>query len=184
MIRQVPERVHDPVEWRRVELRASEKDRVISGTVMRYGDTARLGIFRERFGPDALAWEGVPLNVQHDRTRLLARYPGGGLDLRTEAGAVHMRATLPATRIADDALEAVRAGLLRGLSMEFRAVNQDWSAPDEKGVVTRTVHSARLTGIGLVDDPAYSQSELRALDAWAKAAVGGMAFAGASGWWY
>lgn len=184
MIRQGPREHSDPVEWRRVELRAEVDARVIAGTVIRYGDTARIASFEERFGPGALAWEGVSLNIQHDRTRLLARHPGAGLDLRTENGGVEMRATLPPTSIADEALQMVDAGLLRGFSLEFRAVDQEWQPGGMGRLPLRLVRSARLTGIGLVDSPAYSQSELRSMEHWASAALGGMAFAGASAWWY
>ena len=132
--------------------------RRLSGVGIRYGDVARLPFGRETFEPGAfgdVANVDVILNVQHDRNRPIARTPA---TLRLEDGpdALRVAATLPETREADDALALVRAGVLRGLSLEFRA----GSAPVIDGV--RTVQRAGLLGFGLVDTPAYPGSTVEA----------------------
>ena len=81
--------------------------RTLSGTAIRYGDVARLPWGQERFEPgafDDVAGADVILNVAHDRGRPIARTGGGGLVLADSADALTIRADLPATREADDAL--------------------------------------------------------------------------------
>ena len=94
------------------------------------------------------------LNVQHERGRPIARTEGGGLELSDSDTELKVRADLPATREADDALELVRKKVLRGLSVEFRALKESLSG----GV--RVIKKARLLGVGLVDRPAYPQSSV------------------------
>ena len=59
---------------------------------------------------------------------------------------------MPATREGDDALELVKNGTLRGLSVEFRALRDRFVGD------LREIGRAVLSGIGLVDRPAYPGS--------------------------
>ena len=152
------------LERRYVELR--HDGRRLTGTAVRYGDTAALPWGRERFEAGAFAPLGdVILNAAHDRSRPLARTGGGGLDLEDGAEALAIAATLPETREADDTLTLVRAGVLRGLSVEFRAVAERLEA----GV--RVIERAKLSAVAVVDTPAYPQSEIEARRAALAAAV-------------
>ena len=145
-------------ERRTFELRQDADGRVISGTVIKYGDRANIaGEFLETFNADSLALRDPVLNIQHDRGRLLAR-EGAGLSFTPSGSELQVRADLPNTRIADDAIEMVKAGLLRGLSMEFVVTRADWD--DSGDLPIRTISGAELHGIGLVDKPAYPQSTL------------------------
>lgn len=141
------------VERRAFELRS--EGRQLSGTVMPYGRTGQIGGFTEEFAPSALRFGDVILNVQHDRGRPLAR-TGETLKLFDSAEAVTMQADLPAIREADDTLILVRAGVLRGLSVEFRALDERWDGNH------RTVLSAELTGIAVVDRGAYADAVVEA----------------------
>lgn len=154
-------------EFRFAELRAS--GRTLAGTAMRYGDTADVFGMKERFETGSIvpASDGVILNLQHDRARPLARSGGGGLELRDSADALGIEATLPMTREADDALELVRAGVLRGLSVEFEVLRERFV--DGVRIVSRAI----LTGIGLVDRPAYPQSVVEARQSAAGARIKG-----------
>jgi len=150
--------VTDSVERRFAELRQGP-GRTLEGVAVRYGDTATLPWGRERFEPGAfgdVAGADVILNVQHDRTRPIARTGGAGLALVDTSERLAMRAELPVTREADDALALVRAGVLRGLSVEFRAVAERI----EGGV--RVIERAVLSAVGLVDTPVYPASEVEA----------------------
>ena len=142
-------------EFRRVELRQGA-GRTLEGTAIVYGDTARLPWGRERVEPGAFAPIGdVILNGHHDRQTPLAR-TGAGLTLDDGPDALTIRADLPATQAADDILTLVRFGVLRGLSIEFKAVAERF----ESGV--RVIERAVLSGIGVVDSPAYPASEVEA----------------------
>ena len=77
--------------------------------------------------------------------------------LGDSAEALTMTATLPNTRDADDTLELVRTGVLRGLSVEFKALAEHMEA----GPV-RVIDRARLGAVGVVDKPAYPESGIEA----------------------
>ena len=151
------------------EIRAAEDpdSRILEGTVLAYGDLAVVGPgVRERFAPGAFVGHmaDVVLNRQHVRTQPVARTEAG-LVLTDSAEALMLRADLPVTAGGTEALAMVRAGLLRGLSVEFRAIRQGMAG----GV--RVVYEAWLDAIGLVDRPAYPASavqarELQAPEAW------------------
>ena len=68
-----------------------------------------------------------------------------------------MRATLPQTTAANDALENVRAGIWPGLSVEFMPEKYRFEGKDREIVV---VEKAELRGIAIVDRPAYANSKI------------------------
>ena len=144
-----------------IELRF-DGTRTIEGTVVRYGDTAKLSwggterIERGAFGN--VEGADVILNMQHDRGKPLARTGGGGLELIDNPTSLSLRAVLPQTRDADDALELVRSNILRGFSIEFTP--KEYRLEGKKGEMA-IVEKAELGGVGLVDKPAYPQSSLR-----------------------
>ena len=140
------------------ELRAD--GRTLAGPAIVYGEISPT--HRERFLPGAFDLrDGLTrwLDIQHDRSRVLAHTENGGLELRDTPKALELRAVLPAIPVADRALEMVRDGLLTGFSVDFRALDE---TRDDAGV--RVIKRARLNGIGLVRKPSYSgsQAELRA----------------------
>ncbi len=142
-------------ELRFVEVRA--EGRKIIGTALRYGDVAKIGAVQERFEPGAFAGSSdVILNAQHDRKTPLARTGGGGLELRDSTDALRIEADLPATRAADDVLELIGRKVLRGLSIEFRSLQER----AENGV--RVIEKAALKGIAVVDTPAYPAAYVEA----------------------
>ena len=140
-----------------------EGERTLSGVAMRYGDIAKMPWGeRERFEPGAfgdLKRADVVLNFQHERGRMLARSLGGGLSLLDTHTDLRLSADLPATRDADDALELVRAKVVRGFSVEFRPTEVRYEK--QKGQDTTVViEKAELRAIALVDRPAYPQSKV------------------------
>lgn len=145
------------IERRYCELRA-EGERTISGVLVKYGDVASIGgLFRERI--EAGAFAPLPndaiLNFQHDRSQPLARL-GAGLELTDGPAELRLRAELPRTALADDVLELVRSGVVRGLSLEFstRAERQEGDL--------RVIVRGKVVGAAVVDRGAYSQSTIDA----------------------
>ena len=145
------------VEFRVAELRST--GRVVEGRAIAYGDIARTSFGPERFESGAfgdLLKADVILNASHRRDRPLARTGGGGLVLTDGPDALDVRAELPETREADDALENIRRKIYRGLSIEFEPTAERMAA----GV--RVIERANLSGMGIVDRPAYKGSTVSA----------------------
>ena len=140
-------------ERRYVEFRA--ENGVLRGTVVDYADAAQFGNFTERFLPGSIRLDDPILNLQHDRGKPVARL-GAGLSIDDGPQRMAMEATLPDTVYGREARELVAAGILRGLSIEFRAVKEKWDGQ------RRTIMDAVMTGVGLVDKPAYGRSEIEA----------------------
>ena len=141
------------METRFTEIRAEGKRLV--GTVVSYGDVAVVAGQPERFAPGSLLCNDAILNRQHQRDRPLAR-TGAGLVLRDTPDGLHMEAELPSTSEANDVLTLVRSGVLRGLSAEFEVLAEHFEA----GV--RVIDSANLSGLAIVDRPAYPASIVEA----------------------
>ena len=148
----------DKNELRFFELRA-EGERALSGVALSYSDTAILPWGKERFEPGAfgdVSKLDVMLDAAHDRARPLARTGGGGLTLTDTSEALTVRGELPATREADDTLALIRAKVLRGLSIKFRAIRERMDGD------IRVVELAALLAVSVVDSPAYSESLVQA----------------------
>ena len=154
----------DRIERRAVEFRATAAG-TIEGTLITYGVASRIGgVFDETFAPGSVrVLPGVLANRQHDRARPLARL-GSGLSITDDGHEIRAAITLPDTSEARDVRALVDAGVLRGLSAEFFATDEDWPAPDQ-----RMIKAAELRGLAIVDNPAHESSlisEVRArLDA-------------------
>ena len=148
------------LEYRFAELRADgEGDSpTVSGTAIRYGSVANIGgRFRETFRVGAfgdVATADVVLNLHHARAIPVARTAGGGLELRDSAQSLDAVVNMPLTQAARDAIALIRAGVIRGFSIEFTVPP---GGDAFKGDI-RTVTRARLSGIGLVARPAYGDS--------------------------
>ena len=139
-------------ERRFVEFRAAENG--LSGIVLRYGDRAKFGRFTERFEPGALRFDGdVTANLMHDRSKPVAR-TGAGLTLGESGGVIEARIDWPDTVYAREAKELVEARILRGLSVEFVPEMQRMEGME------RVISRARMTGLGIVDRPAYKESQI------------------------
>ena len=146
------------LERRFIEIRQSG-GRVIEGAALVYTDESRQPWGNERFSPQPfgdLSMADVVLDVHHDRSAPLARTGGGGLELIDSPEALSIRAEIPDTQLGNDTLTMIRRGVLRGLSIAFRALRERF----EGG--TRIVTSARLSRVSIVDSPAYPRSLVEA----------------------
>ena len=124
--------------------------RTLSGRALMYGDTAP--DFRERFLPGAFGEvRTVRLNIQHDPRLVVAERA----ILTDSPRELRVRADLPE---GSAALALVKRGSLSGFSIEFHA------RAERREAGVRVIERADLTGLALVDRPAYpaSGAEVRA----------------------
>ena len=126
----------------------------INGIVIPYLQVAQVGNFKEVFLPGAITFDDVIANVQHDRSRPLARTGGGGLTLIDSATELRAQIVLPTTSVADDVRELIKRKVLRGLSAEFRVIEDEWQGSE------RTIRQAYLNGLAVVDRGAYAGATL------------------------
>lgn len=133
------------------------KPLLLAGVAVPYGSRASIGRFTEEFRAGSIkpVEDGVILNVAHDRSRPLARTPET-MRLIDGADALRIEAELPDTVEARDTAALVRSGVLRGLSIEFHAIGEEWSGEH------RIVTEARLGAVSVVDRPAYDGAALEA----------------------
>ena len=137
------------IEYRADDTRQSP-GRIV-GTLLTYEQ--RASDRAEVFADGALRWDdgGVVLNEQHNRQAPIMRFTP-----TVEGQEVRIDAALPDTQRGRDAATMVRNGTMRGLSIEFRALEEGRRAG------MREVRAARLLGAALVDDPSYrGQLEVR-----------------------
>ena len=145
----------DEIEYRFVKIDPPAGDsRILEGTVIRYGEIGVGDYGPERFTPGSLEVNpDIILNVQHDRGRPIARTPDT-LQLVDSAEALTLRADIPETREGSDALVSVRKNILQGLSLEFRQAKFTMQG----GI--RTITSALVSGVGLVDRGSFEGSKV------------------------
>ena len=144
---------YDKIQHRFVPL--SEEGRVLSGVAITYGDVADLPFGREKVLPKAFSPLGdVILNKQHQRSMPLARTGGGGLVLTDTDEELRIEATLDDITDCNDVLKLVRQKVLRGFSIEFKpkVITQDGDI--------FVIREAELSGIAVVDRPAYTDTEV------------------------
>ena len=121
--------------------------RKLTGTVIRYGEVSPS--HKERFAPGSIRMAGaVHLDLNHDRERVVAYHPGGGLELSSGVRTLELVAELPPIPAADRALEEIRAGKVTGLSVEFRALKESRvdgvRVIEEAGIVGRRDRGAAV----------------------------------------
>ena len=138
------------------EVRQEGDRAIIEGAAMPYGAKANIaGIFTETVEPGAFAgrMNDVVVNYMHQREAPIARTDGGGLTLTDSAERLTARVEIPSYR--QDILDQVKRKILRGFSVEMFVKDEEWPEADQ-----RVVKQAQLSGLALVDSPAYSQATM------------------------
>ena len=142
------------LERRYADLLTEVEGRVLSGLAVPYEVEARIGAMREKFARGSVRTSGeAVLNVMHDRSRPLAREPNTLKFEITEAG-LYMRAELPETSEANDAIEMVKKGIWTGLSIEFHATK----VRQLSGV--RVIDAAVVYCVAIADRATYKTTNL------------------------
>lgn len=123
-----------------------------------------------------LASLNTDLLVGHNFGAPLASRLAGTLDLRSDGNALTFTATLPPEGEQPswmvDALRAVNAGLVRGISPGFRVppsaavpdAERTVQEPGNPGVYIRSIRQAMLPELSLVTRPAYQETDLQLRD--------------------
>lgn len=139
------------------EFREIPDGKTLDGIAISYTDIATLPWGREQFKRGAfgdIAQADVILEAQHSRGNPLCRSAGGSLELIETDQALMLKAVLPETTAANDALTLIREKVYRGLSIAFHPVRIR-----QAGDLT-IVERANLTRIAIVEKPAYRESRL------------------------
>lgn len=137
-------------EFRAVQVDGSELP-VLEGIAVPYNSRATIGPFTESFRQGGITAKDVVVNVQHDMRQVVAR-TGGGLTLADTPEGLRARIELPDTSAGRDAGTLVKNGVLRGLSVEFRAIRETWEGTH------RIVQEAVVNGLAIVTRPAYAEA--------------------------
>lgn len=125
----------------------------VKGYVVKYGDVATVAGRQEKFIPGSLSLHTyVRANQMHNRQQLLG-LSGKNLALELRADGLYADLTIPQTALGNDTIALINDGVLNGFSAEFLALS---SGIEDR---TRIVRRARVYGVGLVDVPAYDESE-------------------------
>ena len=138
------------------EVRQEGGRAIVEGAAMPYGSKADIaGLFTETVEPGAFAgrMNDVVVNYMHQREAPIARTDGGGLTLTDSAERLIARVEIPSYR--EDILDQVKRKILRGFSVEMFVKEEDWPEVDQ-----RVIKQAQLSGLALVDSPAYSEATM------------------------
>ena len=119
----------------------------LTGTLITEGEQA--SDRREVFLPGALSWpsEGIVLRRQHNRDSPITM-----IQPRREGNKIIVDENLPDTQAGRDTAVEIRAGLFKGLSVEFVSKHEKFTGG------LRRIGGALLKGAGLVDTPSYSSA--------------------------
>lgn len=142
---------------REIRAQLTEQDGMIRGYAAVFNSwskpiSERGRVFREQIKPGALKPEGnVSLWWMHDHTDPLANTKSGTLTVTEDERGLAFVADIGNTQRANEIRDLVRRGVVSEMSIGF-VVNQDtWD-----GTTSRTITSARLHEVSLVENAAYT----------------------------
>ena len=132
------------LERRAFEVRAGANG-TLQGTAVPYGVPSPVdGVFNETFRAGSIAYaDAVGVNVDHDQDRMIATL-GNGLQLAESPEGLRATVSLPDTEYGRAIRALADANQVRGMSIEFRPIEDEWPAVDER-IVTR----ALLSGLAI-----------------------------------
>jgi len=115
-----------------------------------------IGGIMERFMPGAFsAVTSAPhrVSIFHDHGGPLV---GRATEVEDKADAVYVRAKISRTPAAEEFLMLIADGVLRDMSVEFRADRDSMKVSQKGDALYVTHHKAHLTGVAAVPEAAYS----------------------------
>lgn len=148
-----------------LEIRADEGRQKIVGYAAVFGSESEdLGGFRELIEPGAFrsllaSQDDVPATMEHDPARILGRRSAGTLQLTEDRRGLRFEVTPPNTTYANDLLESMRRGDIKGASFGYlrRDASAEWRSSNGNRIhAIREIRS--LIDVSIVSTPAYSQA--------------------------
>lgn len=145
-------KLDSPLELRK----GSSGEVVLRGICLKWGSRAQIpGPATEEFKAGSVDFsKDVILNISHDSSRPLCRYPNAGLSFVDGPVDLRMEAILPPTGDGRDVTTLIERGVMQNLSVEFVAKSENWEGSH------RTITSAVLHGLAVVCVGAYSASQI------------------------
>ncbi|GAB2025819.1 HK97 family phage prohead protease [Lactovum odontotermitis] len=144
-----------------VEIRDGTNGRVICGYPIVFDKPSQdLGGFVEYIDPHALA--GVNLSEvylvrSHEMDHVLARVDSGTLSLKVDDKGLYFEASLPNTTLANDTLEDIRVGNIKGMSFMFTTKKDSWN---ENLSIRTVLQIDEVYEITLTPMPAYQDTSV------------------------
>ncbi|GAB4073179.1 HK97 family phage prohead protease [Ancylobacter sonchi] len=149
---------------RRTEAAPETRGTSISGYAARFNSPAVIGgAFREILRPGCFRRSlvespDVLALLHHDAGRILARVSAGTLQLREDERGLRFELEAdPSTPDGQTAIGTVTRRDIRGCSIGFRVVEEDWDT-DASGFPVRTITDVDLIEMSLVGWPAYEST--------------------------
>ena len=147
-------------ERRFAEFRRDDDGGGLNGTLLRYGDTAKVfERYTETIEPGAFGVINPSvfrLNLMHERSQPIAFADSEFLSLSNSDKSLDLSLRYPDHIHGRNAKELVETGTLRGLSVEFQVEKNghEWDGDNVR------IKAAKLLGAGIVDIPAYPDSRI------------------------
>lgn len=150
-----------------VEVRADEQEgsRKVFGYPIVFGKPSNDIGFIEYIDKGALKdvdLSGVYLVYAHDPNRPLARVDSGTLKLKVDDTGLYFEATLPNTTLANDVLENIRVGNIKGMSFMFTAAEDTWEFSNDPGQpdIRHVTRIDQVFEITITPLPAYDDTSI------------------------
>lgn len=150
-----------------VEVRADEQggSRKVFGYPIVFGKPSNDIGFIEYIDKGALKdvdLSGVYLVYAHDQNQPLARSDAGTLKLKVDDTGLYFEATLPNTTLANDVLENIRVGNIKGMSFMFTAAEDTWEFSNDPGQpdIRHVTRIDQVFEITITPLPAYDDTSI------------------------
>ena len=150
-----------------VEVRADEQEgsRKVFGYPIVFGKPSNDIGFIEYIDKGALKdvdLSNVYLVYAHDPNQPLARVDAGTLKLKVDDTGLYFEATLPNTTLANDVLENIRVGNIKGMSFMFTAAEDTWEFSNDPGQpdIRHVTKIDQVFEITITPLPAYDDTSI------------------------
>lgn len=156
------------------EVRQSNNETIVDGIAVPYNSYSELlyGMFRERFLPGCFTKfladdPDVFCCCHHDMNQLLGRTGNKTLTVRDTNEGLAISLPFPGTTYAQDMLKLIQRGDVKGMSVGFLSVVEEWDESDPN-TVRRTIKEAIFREVSFTPYPAYIDTSVSLRDMYSK----------------